>query len=351
MKRLLLFATLAMLVATPGFAMGALEVSGDVVVSHVDTDAYPQVALEVAPPRLLASSDLAPDAFTITENDAARPTTVSRLPNAGLRLALVLDPSVPAEVFRDVQGAALDFLLRLPIGTRVALVTAGKQARVTLRSTLDLGAVTAGIGDLTPGPGRSIYDGVRRGDAQLRGTAEGRRAVVVFGAGRDTSSSTSLDAIVRQLRSTGTRLYSVELTGSTDDALASVVGDVGGQSIRTGSTELVGAYQRIADVLLNQYRVTYPSTAGGPARVGIRIAAEGTTGASTVSVQPRTPVATAAGGGADDVLTTSDRGGGRALAEPLAAGMTIGIALVAGLVMITLGRAGLRSRSTAGKPT
>jgi hypothetical protein len=316
------------------------------VVSKVDTDAYPQVAMEVAPPRLLAPRDLNPDAFTVTEDNETRPATVTRLPNSDLQVALVLDPSVPADVFRDAQGAALDFLLRLPLGTRVALVSAGTQTRVTLKSTLDLPTATSAVGDLTPGSGRSLYDALRQADAELLQADGARRAILVFAAGKDTTSSTSLDAVGRQLRSSGTRLYSVELAdGAGGDTLKSIAAEAGGQSIKVASTELVGAYQRVADVLLNQYRVTFQASSPGRARVGIRVVADGFSGESSLSVQLS---ATPPSSSADQVRATSDRGGGKAVAEPLAAGLTILIALFAGAVLITLGRAGLRSRSTAG---
>ena len=344
MKRAVLLAVLALSLPTPAFAASAFDVSGDVVVSKVDTESWPQVTMEVAPPRL-APAVLNADAFTVTENDEIRPATVTQLPNSALQVALVLDPSVPADVFRDAQGAALDFLLRLPLGTRVALVSAGKPARVTLESTLDLGAATTAVGDLSPQPGRSIYDALRRADAELLPSDQTRRAILVFGGGKDTSSSTSVNVVERQLRSSGTRLYSVELAnGGGGDTMSSIAAEAGGQSIKAASTELVGAYQRVADVLLNQYRVTFQASSRGRARVGIRVAADGFSGESSLSVLlSARPTSSSA-----NQVATSERGGGRAVAEPLAAGLTIVIALLAGAVLITLGHAGLRS--TAGYP-
>jgi hypothetical protein len=342
-------AVLAMLAATPAFAAGGFDVTGDVVVSHVDTDRFPAVALEVAPPRLLATGDLTAGAFTVTEDGAARPATVTRLPNAELQLALVIDPSVAPEVFRNVQGAVLDFLLRLPLGTRVAVVSAGARARVRLPATADLGAATAAVGDLGPSRGRLIRDALRRADEQLRRADRARRAIVVFSAGKDTTSSTSPDALERLLRSSGTRLYAVELTsGDGDDALKSLAGEIGGQSTKVSATDLVGGYQRVADVLLNQYRVTFEATSPGRARLDIRVEAEGVTGASAVSVQLGKPGPDSP---ARDVAPATDAGGGRAVAEPLAAGLAIGILLLGGAVLVTLGRAGLRSRETAGRAT
>jgi hypothetical protein len=324
--------------ALPAFAAENVEVTGDVVVSNIDTGAYPQVALEVAPPRLLATRDLNAGAFTVTENDARRDAVVTRLPNESLQIAMVIDPAVSDGVFRDVQGAALDFLLRVPLGTRVALVSAGRDARVTLPSTLDLGAVTSAVGDLAPGQGRALHDAIRQADSQLPVETGTRRAVVVFAAGADTTSSGSLDAVERQLRTAGTRLYSVELaTGNGGDALQSIVDGTGGQTIRTGTAELVGAYQRVADVLLNQYRVTFRASSRGRARLGIQIAADDISGASSLAVQVGAPAA------ANPAPATLEGGGGRA--EPLAAGLTIVIALLAGGVLVFLGHAGLRGRA------
>ena len=334
--------------SAPASAAVALEVSGDLVVSKIDTRSYPNVTMVVAPPRLLAPRDLSADAFRVTENGESRPVRVERLPNAGLQIALVLDPSVPANVFRAAQAAALDFLLRLPVGTRVALISAGAPPRVTLPPTLDLETAPQAVGDLTPGGDGAIYDAVRRADAELGPADQARRTVLVFTGGKDTSSSTALGALERQLASSGTSLYAVELSnGDGDDALASVAAQAGGQSVKVASTELVGAYQRVADVLLNQYRVTFDARSRGPALLGIAIAAEGISGQSSRSVQLPAPEAKS---GPVRTVVSSERGGGRAVAEPLAAGLTIVMALLAGGLLVSLGHAGLRSRSTPSRP-
>jgi hypothetical protein len=328
----------------PAFAAVAYEVSGDLVVSKVDTTSYPKVDMVVAPPRLLAPRELGPDAFSVTENGESRPVTVARLPNSELQIALVLDPSVPPDLFRAAQAAALDFLLRLPDGTRVALVSAGAQPRVALPSTLDLDAVPQAVGDLTPGRDRGIYDAVRRADTELRAPDQPRRTVLVFTGGKDTSSATSLGALERRLSARGTSLYAVELSsGDSGGALASVAAAAGGQSITVAPTELVGAYQRVADVLLNQYRVTFEARSQGRAGLAVRIEADGISGESSLGVQ-LTP--TEVTSDRARTVASAERGGGRAVAEPLAAGLTIVMALLAGGLLVWLGHAGLRSRST-----
>ena len=332
----------------PAVAAVALEVSGDLVVSKVDTTSYPKVDMIVAPPRLLAPRDLGPDAFSVTENGESRPVTVARLPNSALQIALVLDPSVPPDVFRSAQGAALDFLLRLPAGTRVALVSAGAQPRVTLPSTVDVAAAARAVGDLTPERDRAIHDAVRRADAELRAPDQARRTVLVFTGGKDSSSSTGFVALRRQLEASKTSLYAVELSsGDGGDALASVAAAAGGQSVKVASTELVGAYQRMADVLLNQYRVTFEAAGRDRVGVTVRIAADGISGESSLGVQ-LTPSEIASD--PTPTVASSERGGGRAVAEPLAAGLTIVMALLAGGLLVWLGHAGLRSRSTPTGP-
>jgi hypothetical protein len=343
MKRAVLLAVLGPM-AWMGWAAppaGALEVSGDVVVSKVDSTAYPQIAMEVAPPRLLATSELGPDAFTVTENEVRRNATVTRLPNTSLQLAIVIDPSVSAKVFFDTQGAVLDFLLRLPLGTRVSLVSAARQAQVTLPSTLDLGAATSAVGDLAPTQGRALFDAIRAGERQLPAASGARRAVVVFAAGADRTSAASLATTAQQLKASGTRLYSVELPAAGgDDALQSVVDATGGLTIKTSTTELVGAYQRVADVLLNQYRLTFRAESHGRARLGVRVNADGLSGASSLSVQLGAPAT------ANPAPATLDRSDGGS--RPLAAWLTIGLALLAGGVLVLMGQAGLRARAADG---
>ena len=344
MKRVILVALVGLSVSAPAFGVVAPEVPGDLVVSKVDTTHYPQVTMVVAPPRLLAPRDLPADAFNVTENGERREVNVARLPNSGLQIALVLDPTVPPELFRAAQGAALDFVLRLPIGTRVALIDAGAPPEVTLPATTDLVAATRAVGDLTRRPDRAIYDAVRRADAELTPASQARHTVVVFTGGRDRSSSITLDALKRRLTVRGTSVYAIELSGGdTGGALATLAAGAGGESVRVASTELVGAYQRVADVLLNQYRVSFAARSRGRAQLSVGVAADGISGERSLGVELTALEGTSRRAGG---AVPSERGGGRAVAEPLAAGVAIAMALLAGGLLVLLGRAGLRARST-----
>ena len=349
MRRVILLALMGLAVSAPSMsgpvsAAVVPEVSGDLVVSKVDTTRYPQVAMVVAPPRLLAPRNLTADAFSVTENGDSRPVSVARLPNSGLQIVLVLDPSVPPDVLRAAQGAALDFVLRLPIGTRVSLISAGAPPEVILPSTVDLVAAPRAVGDVTPRRGRAIYDAVRRANGEFRPADQARRTVVVFTGGRDRSSATALDALKRQLTSRGTSLYSIELSnGDSGDALATVAAGAGGESVKVASTELVGAYQRVADVLLNQYRISFAARSRGRAQLAVTVAAEGISGERSLGVQLTAPEATTRPARA---VVSSERAGGRAVAEPLAAGVMIAMALLAGGLLVLVGHAGLRARST-----
>jgi hypothetical protein len=314
----------------------------DVVVAKVDTSRHPEVSLVVAPPRLLSETDLTADAFTVTESGQTRPVTVNRLPDASLQIVLVLDPAVSSTVFRSEQGAALDFLLRLPPGTRVALLNAGASPQVAFPMAPDPQAAGTAMGTLDPGSGRAIYDALLRANDEFRAEDGARRAVVVFSGSKDTSSRTTLEEVATQFEATGTNLFAVELgTTESDNALASIAAEAGGQTMRVGATELVGAYQRVADVLLNQYEVTFQSQSRGNARLQVDVAANGFSGSSSVSLPlPALEEEPAAG------AVSSERSGGRAVVDPLAAALTIFIVLLIGALLISLGHAGLRSHST-----
>ena len=341
-RRLLLVAIVGTYLSTLASGTAGAAVPEDVVVSKVDTTHHPEVSLVVAPPRLLAETDLTAEAFTVTESGESRPVDVTRLPDANLQVVLVLDPSVPPTVFRSAQGAALDFLLRLPASTRVALISAGAQPQVIFSSAPDPQAAGTAVGRLSPANDRAIYDALLRANDEFRTADQARRTVLVFSGGKDTSSRTTLDEVTKRFAATDTSLFAVELgNGAGDDALASIAAEAGGQSMRVGNTELVGAYQRVADVLLNQYEVTFQSRSRGDTRLQVDVAADGFTGSSSLAVQfPALEDEPGAG------VVASERGGGRAVIDPLAAALTIVIALVVGALLMSLGRAGLRSHST-----
>jgi hypothetical protein len=340
-RRVLLVAIVGMYLSMLASGSAGAAVPDDVVVSKVDATRHPAVSLVVSPPRLLAETDLTSEAFTVTESGESRPVEATRLPDANLQLVLVLDPSVPPAVFRSAQGAALDFLLRLPAGTRVALINAAARPQVVFPSAPDPQAAGTAVGRLTRGNDHAIYDALLRANDEFRAAGEPRRTVLVFSGGKDAASRTTLAEVKRRFTATATSLYAVELANG-DGALESVAAEAGGHSMRVGATELVGAYQRVADVLLNQYEVTFQSRARGDTRLQVDVAAGGFTGSSSRSVQfPALEVEPGTG------AVASERGGGRAVVDPLGAAVTIVIILVVGALLMSLGRAGLRSHSTS----
>jgi hypothetical protein len=334
-----LLATFALALTMGGEAPAAVvtDVSGRLVVIEVDTVRKPDLSVVLAPPRLLSGRILAQEAFHVSVDGEERPITVTPLPIEGLQVAIALDPAVSPQVFRSAQAAVLDFLLRLPPGTRVAVVSAGPQPAATQAPTADFDVVTAAVGDLAAGQPGSLADALEVAESQFQ--PGGRRALVVFSGGASNVSTFTLAPLVRRLETSGTDVYAVELSEpGGGDALTHLAGKVGGQTMRVLPTELVGAYQRVADLLLNQYRVTFQAHTEGQVRVQVRVSGDQISEQSTFSVDlsPPQPLRAAP-------IESDERAGGRALAEPLGAVLVIAFAIVGGLLLIGVGRAGLRS--------
>ena len=99
---------------------------------------------------------------------------------------------------------------------RVGLVTFSDTARVVRPLTADTGSVRAALAGLHTDSGTALYDGIAlAADTALAGSDPGvRRIVVVLSDGADTTSSSTLAALVRHLRGAGVEVDAVGLESS-----------------------------------------------------------------------------------------------------------------------------------------
>jgi len=130
-------------------------------------------------------------------------------------VALLLDvsPSV-ADNIPDIQEAALAFVRQLRAHDRVMVIQFDKRARFLTDFTSDRRILESAIRSISTGSGTSVYDAVYETVAQRLRNVEGRKALILFSDGEDTTSRrASYDDAVNIVTESDVLVYGLRYPG------------------------------------------------------------------------------------------------------------------------------------------
>ncbi|MCC7491729.1 MAG: VWA domain-containing protein [Fimbriimonadaceae bacterium] len=208
----------------------------------------------------------------LTENDQPAPIVDVRSVQSAetnLNCALVLDRSgsMAGSALTALRVAASDFIGRLQAGDRGAVVSFASDVTTDQPFTGDFGVLLQAVAGLTSGGSTALWDAVGRG-LELVGDENGRSAVIAMtDGGENASRRYTFDALVAQATGTGVPIFTVGLPGDTFEPadlidLAQRTGGV--YHLSPTADQLTGIYQRIANQLAGQLRVSFMSPAPAP---------------------------------------------------------------------------------------
>lgn len=273
---LLVFLTLG-LIGLPAVAQTA---SSEVEIEEIEVSNYPEVLILVTAPSRFQSSDLASADWVVTE-DGERQTVSEAIRVGGedIEAVLVIDTSgsMQGEPLSVAMAAADDFLDRLPVGTRVALVTFGADSRVSAAFTEDLTVIRDALRGLVASGETALYDAVVEA-AGLFSSDEGiQRSMIVLTDGADTTSTASESQASRAVSGADTSFYAIELETPETEAepLASLAVATGGVKVGATQGDLGTIYDEIATRITSQYLLHYSSSAQGRTTLGVSLVQEG----------------------------------------------------------------------------
>ena len=137
--------------------------------------------------------------------------------------------------FNEIQDAAITFVNQLRRDDRVMIVSFDDQVRVLSEFTNDRSRLRDAIQRTEPGDGTKLYDAVDLVMNQRLNSVEGRKAIVLFTDGVDTTSRhASYQSNVRDAEELDALIYPVQYDTYTDQ------GGGGGGSGWPGSGRRVG---------------------------------------------------------------------------------------------------------------
>lgn len=280
---------------------GAQDAGPEIEVVGVDISSFPTVQLRVALSPELASSDLGPDQFELTENDEPVDADITPLADQQVGVILAVDTSGS---IRDALGAAkdaaTDLLDVLPEDAPVTVIGFGATAQVASEFTTDRAETIDAIEGLEAQGGTTLYDAVLLAVQQAEASPAERNAIVVLSDGADSDSQAGVEETTEALADGVDDFYLVSLeTAETDDAALQALADAAGGRVVSASDPdaLAETYVGLGQRIVNQYAVSFTSTtpdATGTWAVGVE--GSDATGSVELALPDRDPNA----GASDD---------------------------------------------------
>jgi tight adherence protein B len=117
--------------------------------------------------------------------------------------------SMKGERMRAARSATITFVNSIPQQVRLALVVFDDSARLRVPLTTSRVWIVAALNNIRPNGDTALYDGIARGLNVVRGSDNAR--LVVFSDGADTSSSISLNSLLRAVAERKTPLSIIAL--------------------------------------------------------------------------------------------------------------------------------------------
>lgn len=182
-----------------------------------------------------------------------------------LSVALVLDCSGSMRHnMRFLQEAAIAFVNKLEETDSALVVSFNESIKGSAEFTGDTGRLEQFIDGLEPWGGTSLYDAIHYGLGRVK-DQPGRKAIIVFSDGADTTSSMKEQEVIDYARSVEATVYSVGIKGESGLVARSPRGFLRKVAQETGGAyffpdkvgEMIKIFAAISDELHNHYLLAY----------------------------------------------------------------------------------------------
>jgi Ca-activated chloride channel family protein len=186
--------------------------------------------------------------FLIYEDGVEQEVAFFETADKPFTVALVLDVSDSARLkLAEIQEAAVAFLGQLHPADRVIVIAFNRDVSLMTEATSDHARAAAAIRRTRTGGGTSLYEAVSEATARrLRGVG-GRKAVVIFTDGVDTSSKrASFESTLHAADELDALVYTVQYgtAGEVAGGLTGVQNPMGGQLVTAKGEPIEAAYKR-----------------------------------------------------------------------------------------------------------
>jgi len=175
-----------------------------------------------------------------------------------LSVALVLDASGSMKrSMQFLQQAATSFVRKLEDVDRALVVSFNESVKGSAEFTDDVDRLEQFVESLQAWGGTSLYDAIHYSLGRVRDQA-GRKALVVFSDGDDTTSRMSGQEVIDYARGIEATIYSVGIGDASHGFLKKIAAETGGEAFfpdRVG--DLIKVFAVISEELRQQYALAY----------------------------------------------------------------------------------------------
>ena len=212
---------------------------------------------------------LTQEEFEVYDNDKLQPIAVFDNKIQPITVTVMLDTSLSMTNSLDLlRNAAEQFLIRLLPQDRAKVGAFNDKIEFSSRFTNNRDELVTDMKDLDYGNGTRLWDAVGASLDELKGV-EGRRVVLVFTDGDDTTSKLGLGAVTDRARDEEVMVYAIGLQtemvvdrqvirSKPDRGLRRIAEETGGGYFELRkTTELAPTFTRIAQELHSQYAIGF----------------------------------------------------------------------------------------------
>ncbi|HEX8720567.1 MAG TPA: VWA domain-containing protein [Pyrinomonadaceae bacterium] len=192
--------------------------------------------------------DLRREDFRIYEDGAEQEVAFFETADKPFTVALLLDTSDSTRLkLAQIQDAAVAFLGQLRPADRVIVIAFDRNVNLLCEATADHARAAAAVRRAQTGGGTSLYDAVAAATGRRLKAVAGRKAVVLFTDGVDTSSRrATFEGTLREAEELDALVYTIQYRTDDDVAAGPAVaqGQTGGQIVTAKGEPLEAAYKR-----------------------------------------------------------------------------------------------------------
>lgn len=182
-----------------------------------------------------------------------------------LSVVLVLDTSGSMNrSMRFLQEAVLNFVYKMDPVDSALVVSFNDSIKGSAEFTGDIDRLERFVEGLQAWGGTSLYDAIQYSLNRIR-DQPGRKAVIIFSDGADTTSTLKDRDVVDYARAVEATVYSIGFTGSGGRSprgfLKKIASETGGEFFSPGNIgDLIKVFNQISDELKNHYLLAYTPT-------------------------------------------------------------------------------------------
>jgi len=215
---------------------------------------------------------LVQDEFEVFDNDKPQPIIFFQNEVQPITVVVMLDTSGSMTLTLDLlREAAEQFLLRLLPADKGRVGAFNDKIQFSSKFTNDRDQLVTDVKSLDYGNGTRLWDAVGASLDELKGV-EGRRVILVFTDGDDTSSRLSQGAVIDRARAEEVMVYAIGLESNyfngqhmvrtkPDGGLRKISDETGGGYFELKKTsELASTFTKVAQELHSQYVIGFAPT-------------------------------------------------------------------------------------------